>query len=231
MVTLLVVGCEGGATSEPLAVAAPEHASADTRRAHMHERFESIDVARSALQRGDLAATRTIASTIAFRMPIDLPPPVRVHGDAVPRRALALSAAEDLDTASAAFAQLVGTCGACHEAAGATWAWQETPIPEGEDLEPRMQRHAWANERMWEALLTRDPERFDRAASVLAEAPLSGDIAPDEERPAGLREIEERLRDAARDVASATTMDERVTIYGRIVATCGACHARLRAAP
>ncbi|WP_157069580.1 hypothetical protein [Sandaracinus amylolyticus] len=222
-ITLLVAGCQRDAADDPPRISGPQRAAADVRRARMHERFESIDVARSALQRGDLEATRTIASTIAFRVPLDLPPPVRVHGDAVPRRALALSAAEDLDTAGIAFAQLVGTCGACHAAADATWTWPETPIPEGDDLEMQMQRHAWAHERMWEALLTRDPARFDRAASVLVGAPLGDD--------ARVREIGERMRDAARDTERATTIDDRIAIYGRVVARCGACHARLRTLP
>lgn len=199
------------------------------RRARMHERFEAVDLARSALQRGDLEAARTVASTIAFQAPFDLPPVVREHGDAVPRRARELGAAEDLTQAGAAFARLAGTCGECHAAAGATWAWDEPPVPDGADLEQRMRRHAWANERLWESLLTRDSERFDRAAEILAEAPLTGEIAPDEERPAGLRDIEERLRAAAREGAAASTMDQRVAAYGRIVATCGECHRAIRA--
>lgn len=199
------------------------------RRARMHERLESVDLARTALQRGDLDAARSVASTIAFRLPLDLPPAVREQGDAVPRRALELSAAADLESAGAAFARLAGTCGACHAAAGATWAWDEVPVPDGADLTERMRRHAWASERLWEALLTRDAERFERAAEILAEAPLSGESPPDEERPVGLREIEDRLRAAARDGAAARSMDERVAAYGRIVATCGECHRRIRA--
>lgn len=206
------------------AVPLPETA----RRARMHERFETVDLARSALMRGDLTAVRNVASTIAFRFPIDLPPAARAHGDRIPSRALALSAAEDLPTAAAAFASLIGTCGACHAESGARWSWDEPPMPDGDDIEARMQRHAWANERMWEALLVASPERFDRAAEVLEAAPLSGETAPDEERPGGIRAIEERLRGAAREARTARTMDDRAAVYGRILATCAGCHARMR---
>ncbi|MDQ3036948.1 MAG: hypothetical protein M3Y87_31435 [Myxococcota bacterium] len=198
------------------------------RRAHMHARFETVDLARSALMRGDLSAVRSVASTIAFRIPVDLPRAARLHGDRVPRRALALSAAEDLPTAASAFAALVGTCGACHAETGASWSWEQPPLPEGDDLGARMQRHAWAHERMWEALLVASPERFDRAADILAVDPISGDAPPDEEHPEGIRAIEERLRDAARDARDARTMDDRIEIYGRIIATCAGCHARIR---
>lgn len=199
--------------------------TASPRAARMHMRFDAVEAARDALIAGDLEAATRAGDSIAARITLhDMPSAARAWGDDVPRRATALAAAETLEGASLAFANLVMTCGRCHEAAGATWSWVETPAPEGDDLAARMARHRWGVERMWEGMLVASTERFDRGAAALAGTPLSGDSAPDLESPPGVRAFEERLRARAREAQSAADLTARAAIYADLLATCAGCH-------
>lgn len=81
-----------------------------------------------------------------------------------------------------------------------------------------MARHAWAADRLWEAVVGSDGVRWTAGLAVLAEAPLPSDGS----RPA------EDLQAYARhqlDLRGATPIEDRASAYGEMLVLCARCHA------
>ncbi|HJL20067.1 MAG TPA: hypothetical protein RMH99_30660 [Sandaracinaceae bacterium LLY-WYZ-13_1] len=220
-------GAERGAEALPEPESLPP--PTDGQR-HMHDRYDGIEAIRGALVRGDAEVARAVARGLDRPVSFDdLPASARGLRAVVPSRAREVAAATTEEDTAAAFARLVSGCGECHRAAEVTWRFDDHPAPEGEDLDGHMARHAWAVERMWEGLMLADPERFDRGARALEEAPLTGDEPVEDENPPGVSRIAVRIHARARDAREAADMAERAAIYGDLLGGCGACHARIAA--
>jgi hypothetical protein len=211
-----LLGCDASRVSEP----APPP-SEPARRERMEGRFEATHGVRAALERGDVEAARVGALAIA----VDAH--VAGRADDAPSRARDVALAPDVRAAAAAFGDMLVACGGCHERAGVTMPDLDPSPPETGDLAERMQLHAWASREMCDAIAMGSARRFERAAAALDIAPFSGETPPDEERPEGLRAIEERLRAAAR--SGPRTPAERAHVYGVVLGTCADCHSRIRA--
>lgn len=234
---LAALGCsEDPAAVDPMPAptAAPEAPAEDVAepaeppppteaQAQMHDRYEAVDTIRAAFVRGDLEVAKAVARSLR-PVSAELPEAAVAHRDVVPDRARALIAAEDVGAGAQAFASLVAGCGTCHAAAEATWTWETPAQVEGEDLPEHMQRHLWAVDRMWEALLTHDAERFELGASALSDAPLTGEDPPDEEDPPGISALARRVHERAGAAAGAGDFEARAAIYGDILASCAECH-------
>jgi len=192
-------------------------------QAQMHDRYEAVAAIRSAFVRGDLEVAKAVARTLG-PVTAELPEAAVAHRDVVPERAAALVAAEDVHAGARAFATLLEGCGSCHEAAEAAWTWETPARPEGEDLPEHMMRHLWAVDRMWEALVTHDVERFELGASALADAPLTGEDPPDHEDPPGISALARRVHARAGEASAAGDFEARAAIYGDVLASCADCH-------
>ena len=201
-------------------------------------------VARNALIEGNLPVARQAMRKLAFLME-NVPYPAEGEGYARITQELAsqVRAGTDLEEACMAFARLSYACGQCHHALDRGPPIRLDPAPQGKDITMHMRRHYRAVERMWEALLTDSPRAFQRAARVLAEAPLLGEEAPDTENPSGTTRLAYEVHDLAfaAAVEGSNAADEYVPapgepredkpttrgqaeIFGRILATCSQCH-------
>jgi mono/diheme cytochrome c family protein len=124
--------------------------------------------------------------------------------------------------AAGATADLGVTCGGCHQQRGGPKV-SSTPLPpEGPALADRMQRHAWATERLWEGLIVPSSEAWSAGARALGESPFT---------PPMLTQGGVRARSAASDFAklvvkapSKKTVEERAALYAELLVVCGGCH-------
>lgn len=141
--------------------------------------------------------------------------------------ATALAATNELAGAARQAARLGGACGACHVAALATTTFVYDALPKKTTtLAERMRRHRWAAERMWEGIVGPSTELWRLGAEALADAPLVEDprlaAMP---RAAETKALALRVRRLARAAVASTDAEQRVAIYGELLATCSACHA------
>ncbi|MEM7136775.1 MAG: hypothetical protein AAF500_09375 [Myxococcota bacterium] len=246
-----LTGCDCGKRQEPEAAPPTEAALPPGFDRVMAEHEGLAFAARDALIRGDLDRARQSMRELAFFME-NTPYPDGGQDFARITKALAaeVRSGRDLEEACMAFARLSHACGQCHHALNRGPPVRLAPAPAGRDVKIHMQRHYWAVERMWEALLTNSPRTFQRAASVLAEAPLHGERVPDAENPAGASRLAYEVHDLAFAAAvegsnvaddyvpgprerraSRPTTRGQAEIFGQILYTCNQCHDQLGVAP
>jgi len=210
----------------------------------MKEHAALSTVARNALIRGDLAIAQQSMRKLAFFMEhVPFPEQGKEYARITQELAGQVREAGDLEEACMAFARLSNACGQCHHALDRGPPIKLEPPPGGEDLRLHMQRHYWAVERMWEALLSDSPTAFQVAAGVLAESPLHGPKDPDRESPPGTTRLAYEVHDLAfaAAVEGKVREDEYVPkpgeplepeptsrgqaeIFGRLLFACNQCH-------
>jgi len=201
-------------------------------------------VARNALIQGDLPVAQQSMRKLAFFMEhVPFPKEGREYARITRELVNQVREAADLEEACMAFALLSNACGQCHHALDRGPPIKLEPTPEGQDLKMHMRRHAWAVERMWEALLSDSTSAFQAAAGVLAESPLHGPASPDSERPAGTTRLAYEVHDLAfaaavegkaredeyvprpgEAVEGKPTTRGQAEIFGRLLSACSQCH-------
>jgi hypothetical protein len=207
--------------------------------------------ARNALIVGDLEVAQQAMRKLAFFME-HVPAPEQGEEYARITRELVeqVRGASDLEEACMGFARLSYACGQCHHALDRGPPLKLDPAPEGEDIKMHMRRHYWAVERMWEALLSDSTAAFQRAAELLAEAPLHGRRDPDRESHTGVTRIAYEVHDLAFAAAvegkagedeyvpkpGEPIEDEPTTwgqaeVFGRLLSACYQCHTMLDVKP
>ncbi|MEQ1567097.1 MAG: hypothetical protein ABMA64_15770, partial [Myxococcota bacterium] len=139
----------------------PPSAPPPPPKVHMRLRYDSANAAKDAMIAGDDLAARTALRTLA-----GLGATEGLPSELAPRAADLAAAATTAEHANdrMALARSVGAvgvaCGGCHHQAGAGPTFSGEPLPAGDDTKALMQRHRWAVDRMWEALLTEDTHRW-----------------------------------------------------------------------
>jgi hypothetical protein len=188
---------------------------------------------RDAVARADLAAAKREARALTE---------IRVDGlvgaeggealEAMRAAATSLAAASSPAEASRSLAEVARSCGGCHAQLGGPRP-TVAPLPEeAPGVVPRMRRHEWAVARMWDGLVVPSGAAWRVGANVLAEAPLEPEPArsPSQSLPA-ITTVATSVRDLARKARSAESGADRSALYGELIATCAACHARLGGGP
>lgn len=124
--------------------------------------------------------------------------------------------------AAGATADLGVACGGCHQTQGGPKASSAPPPPEAGGLTERMQRHAWATERLWEGLTVPSSEAWIAGAKALEASPFPAEV---------LKQGGVHGRSAASDFAKLVvkaptkkTVEERAGLYAELLVTCGGCH-------
>jgi cytochrome c553 len=179
----------------------------------MHAAFDAVDKVHEALEKGDLP--EAVKEGQALRASVEtqeIPASWEPHLQRFDAAAAALIEADDPAEASARAAELVAACGGCHAALQATVVLPEPEEPAGPDAP--MQLHAWAVKRMWEGLVMPSEDRFLRGTATLALLPT---CERDPERCQRFRQVVQRSHVAQTD-------EQRVELYGRLLATCSDCH-------
>lgn len=217
----------------------------------MKEHGELSIISRDALIRGELPlAQQSMRKLLFFMEHVPFPEPGKEYARITKELAAEVHEASDMEEACMAFSRLSHACGQCHHALDRGPPIKLEPPRGGNDLRMHMQRHYWAIERMWEALLSDSPTAFQVAAGVLAESPLHGRQQPDGDNPPGTTRLEYEVHDLAfaAAVEGQVSEDEYVPkpgepvedepttlgqaeIFGRLLFACEQCHALVDVKP
>lgn len=193
-------------------------------RYHMRMHFDDLRTIEQALVAGRLAE----GLSVAYLLTRATDDPGLARWAAQSRRvnaaALELTRARDVEDALRRLARVAVECAGCHVAADSAPAFPPPPAPppDPSTRAARMARHAWAADRLWEAIVGSDDVRWTRGLTVLAEAPLRSAVLSDESNAA------EDLQAYARhqlDLRGATPIEDRASAYGEMLVRCARCHA------
>lgn len=136
--------------------------------------------------------------------------------------------AKDRRVAGAAAAGLARTCGDCHAAMGVGPSFpapHDMPASAAHDPRQHMQRHQWAADRMWEALIDRSEYAWMAGAAAMAVPPMAqADITRDVELTDDVAALGERVHELGAQAATTVGWDARAGLYGEFLATCAGCH-------
>jgi len=225
---LLLLACLAGCPIDPDQTAAaqplgPTLQAADKR---MHDRYAAAQRIEEAIVHGDLDRAHVEAHAVAA---LDEPaalPAWQPYFDSVRTAAAELEHATSPAGASHAMAELGRRCASCHQAAGAkvTFAKEDQP-PKDKRLAGQMFAHQWAAAQMWQGLIGPSDKLWTTGASALAKAPLA---IVAEGPTLGIGDDIAKVRLYANRALRAGALDDRVAIYGDLLATCTHCHATIR---
>lgn len=202
---------------------------------YMPEHFAIITWARDSVINGELDALREPLRALAdYRYP-DVEPGSWMSAVArIQQTARAGSEASTLPLAASAVAAMARQCGDCHRQLGralendALKPFRASDAPE--TLAMRMQRHGWAADRMWEALVMPSERAWFQGASALANAPSELPAAEDPLAPE-LASALAQLRALGTQALDAEDWDARVDSYSRLLVSCSDCHSTKDEAP
>ena len=192
---------------------------------HMQGHFDMATAIRNAVIAGNLPLAKRAGTLLAQHSDDSLPESWQPSVARMKEAATDAKDAPDLQAAGAAAARLGRACGSCHAALGQgpEFVFDAAPI-EGKPVLSRMLRHQWAAERMWEGLITPEPQLFAVGARTISGAP----IWEEEALPQDIAEMEPQVRELGQQAVAASSDSARVEAYGRLLATCAGCHASAR---
>ena len=221
MALFVLVGCRPEGTAAP--IDQPEDPESPPKAVPMGDHFVQAGEIRDSLIAGELRYTKEPAQWLVDNLVTeDMPVRWRPHVPSVKRAAKQVVAAETIPDAAEAAGKLAAACGECHEATGVQPKPPERRKPlEDETTFAQMDRHAYAAERMWDGLIAPDEEAWKEGATIMGDAPLQGDAAP--ESVASLATELHSLAKAAVDLKP----NARAKTYGAVIASCAACHNQL----
>lgn len=222
------VASEVAPTPPPLPPPPPSAPTgAEAVRTSMHGHYARARSVHDALVRADMDQARADMAVIAtFEDANELPENLRPLLQQMQAEAANFAQATTLTEAGTTVGHMLARCGACHIESHGGPNVAETPIPEGDTVEARMRRHQWASDRMFDGLLTASPETFREGNEALTSAPLTQSELPAtaSQPPEQVVALTTHVRELGAEATHAVDDEARASIYGRYVATCGACH-------
>jgi hypothetical protein len=184
---------------------------------------------RTAVVDGDVAKLRQTAAELAARLPIaGVGYRLDWHQARLKTVASRLADTTTIELAASGVAELAVECGSCHAEVGILPP-PSSEMPNGEQWESAMARHAWAADEMWTGLVWKSDPRFRHAVEVWNATPLAQPHTADEKRfTPDVLALEDRVHDLAEQAAAKMEPSRRAKLYGEMLATCSACHALVR---
>jgi cytochrome c553 len=194
--------------------------------AHMGAHFADILEIHTSLVHGSLADAKVAARALADDRPDVMLEEWAPFLFALRRSADEVARARSLDDAAVHAAALARTCGDCHAAQGARLELVATQPPaRSDDPAARMQRHAWAFNRLWEGIVLPSDESWTLGVNAFVELPECEDRMSSEVDRTAIERAREIVTASEAAARAATTRDERALVYGRMLPTCASCHA------
>jgi hypothetical protein len=192
-------------------------------RYHMRMHFDDLRMVQRLLVAGKLDDGRSLAYLLT-RPTADAG---LTRWDEQSRRVSAaareLTRTPNVNEALRQLARVAVECAGCHVAARSTPTFASPPPPADRPTpEARMARHAWAAERLWEAILGADDARWRGGLTVLADAPLPPDVLSDTGKFG--RDLQAYARTQL-DTHGSPSLETRGIAYGEILVLCAGCHA------
>jgi cytochrome c553 len=208
-------------------VAPPPAAAARRPDPRMADHFRDAVAIKDAVIAGELVDARAPAQRLTDdRDPH--PASWRPFVAANAAHANALLGTRDRHVAAAAAAGLARTCGDCHAALGVGPRFDpphDIPTPSSHDPRQHMQRHQWAADRMWEALIDRSEYAWMAGAAALKVPPLGrAELTRDVELADDVLELNAKVHELGALASTTIGWDARATLYGDFLATCAGCH-------
>ncbi len=194
--------------------------------ASMEGHYNVVIGAHDALLQGDIGRFRAqFESLDEQRLPAGAPESWAPHYERLQAAGREAKDAADLSTAATTLAAVVLACGSCHEALDAGPVYPAPAVAEGQTpTEAAMLDHKWASERLWEGVTGPWDSAWERGAAAMTRAQVFSAGGADGEPSGELRRREEELRALGVQAQSATGLQQRAALYGRLLATCGGCH-------
>jgi cytochrome c553 len=195
---------------------------------HMRDHYEDLLIMQRHLVDGDLATVRDYAFGLATdRGDVEL---ASWAAEMTQLRAAAETVGTAAGTADMARSLpfVAVACAGCHHATGAVVEIPTTPAPVDEPTPlARMDRHQWAADRLWQAMIVPSDEAWRDGLAVLAETPLPAGqlstIAIPKDAPR-IKELGTRLQRMAKRARNTGASERRATEYGEILVICAGCH-------
>lgn len=207
----------------PTLARAQLHESLTEITEHMHEHLDHVNAIKAAVIAGNLEAVREPANWLAnHEEPAWLP-----SVEEMQYYAARTAAAEDLVDAASALSEIARTCGECHEASGVevTMGYSEPPARDAQGLTTQMQRHLWAADRMWAALIGPSDTAWKQGAEVLADVRLTvSDITTDDAQEAQILDLTQRAQAVGVLARQSTSVELRSGLLGEFLSLCATCH-------
>lgn len=193
----------------------------------MHDRLIGARRIEEAIVHGDLDRAQVEAHAIAVLDEHDALPAWQPYFESVRGAAHEIEQATNPASAARSMAELGRRCARCHQASTArvTFPKEDQP-PHDKRLATQMFAHQWAAAQMWQGLIAPSDKQWNAGATALAKAPLA--IVAEGEPALGIGNDIARVRLYANRALRAAAPDDRVAIYGDLLATCTHCHATIR---
>jgi cytochrome c553 len=200
--------------------------SSRARLVVMQHHFTEVGRIHEAVIRGDLAAVRAPADTLArITTPPEVPPESRNFVAAIRARARLAATATTLAGVATETVAMLRECAACHEALNVRPAPASREMPDVGGVVGHMLEHQRASDELLEGLVIPSPAHWSMGAERLRAAPLHRGELPMEGRLAQrLIAFDETVHELADQAAAADTWPRRTDAYARLLTTCAACH-------
>ncbi len=213
--TLLLIAC----SNQEAAELAHEDV-VDAMGAH----WDDAQSMRDAAIAGDVDAYREAAAALHDRMPLEgLPEAVVPMGELLEEASSNARHATGPEDMGATLGAVLAACGTCHEAANVR-PWIEPTLPPAGGAEPPLEMlwHQLAALDLWAAIVRHDAEGWSKGIDKLEKAVYRVDDGT--ARGAAHDELEARVQAIAQKAREAADTATRAEAFGRLVATCSACH-------
>jgi cytochrome c553 len=192
----------------------------------MRAHFDEVIHVHEAVIRGDLEAARTPARRMAEHLgDEDVPPLGARYVAALDQLAARVVTAPDVESAAAATASMLATCGDCHRATGQVPAPSAVARPPVGGVVGHMLEHQAAADGMFRALVVPSASLWREGVTQLRTAPLRRrDLPNDPKLTPQLLAFETRVHEVAARALEADTATSRATVYAAFIARCAGCH-------
>jgi len=222
-----VLACGGAEdASEPTVKAEHEGPTEVEMVAAMEAHYTAAILAHDALIQGDLGLFRArLAELDSQALPANSPDAWRPFEEQLHSASARARDVTELGAGASTMAAVALACGACH---------QSTPLgpvypapPPGEDAghtKADMRKHERAALMLWDGVTGPSEYGWREGAEGLAGTRIFGDAESRGETDPSLLTREATLRGLGEEAKTATSLADRATLYGRLLATCGDCH-------
>ncbi|MGD8860453.1 MAG: hypothetical protein PVI30_10620 [Myxococcales bacterium] len=200
-----------------------------TLQGHMATNFKLALETRDAIVDGDLPTAQQKAKDLAWQNYEGVLPERWMPGvEKMQQSARAVAESTTLQDAAHHVAALASTCGECHARFESDAEESEQhhgfSAKEGEDLQTRMLRHQRAADGFWFGLTIPSDASWRSGARALTEAPEGPVMVEGEPANPELEAQMEKLQAMGKRALAAEAPEERVKVYGDMLASCSGCH-------